>query len=104
MPERFGGDFDRSAAVLGPFGTGDPEDVAILGGKCSTDSDNFNFKEVETIARCALESFDRHVNATFFWTAHNQIEDKWDYINAWDLGWIKKDTGELLGGSLHDEL
>ena len=22
------------------------------------------------------------------WTAHNEIEAKWDYVSAWDLGWI----------------
>ncbi len=26
--------------------------------------------------------------ATFFWTAHNELEPKWDYIRAWDMGWI----------------
>jgi hypothetical protein len=22
------------------------------------------------------------------WTAHNEIEAKWDYVRAWDLAWI----------------
>jgi len=37
-----------------------------------------------------LKAWDRHVDATFFWTAHNEIEEKWDYVKAWDLGWIDK--------------
>ena len=24
------------------------------------------------------------------WTAHNEIEAKWDYVKSWDLGWINK--------------
>jgi len=43
---------------------------------------------VKTIARCALKSFDRHVDGTFLWTAHNEIEEKWDYVKAWDNEWI----------------
>jgi len=23
------------------------------------------------------------------WTAHNEIEEKWDYIRAYDKGWLK---------------
>lgn len=90
LPEEFGADFDRTAAVLGPHGTGNQDNVAIHNGKCSTDSEFFSHAEVETIARCALDSYDRHVNATFLWTAKNEIEEKWDYVRAWDLGWINK--------------
>jgi hypothetical protein len=24
------------------------------------------------------------------WTAHNEIEAKWDYIRAYDMGWINR--------------
>jgi len=47
---------------------------------------------VRTIAKCALKAFDRHVGGTFLWTAHNEIEAKWDYVKAWDNGWIDKPT------------
>lgn len=43
-----------------------------------------------------MKAFDRHVDATFFWTAHNEIEAKWDYVKAWDLGWIDKPLPEKL--------
>lgn len=62
-----GTDFDRTVKEpLGPFGTADPNVVAIKEGKCSTDSDFFNHTEVQTIAKCALKSFDKHLNGTFF--------------------------------------
>jgi hypothetical protein len=66
--------------------------VTIQSGTCSTDSEFFNSEEVKTIAKCALKSFDRHVDATFMWTAHNEINAKWDYVKAWDNGWINKPT------------
>jgi len=89
-----GTDFDRTAATLGPFGTGNSANVAIQNGKCSTDSDFFSQEEVQTIAKCALKSFDKHLNGTFFWTAHNEIEEKWDYVKAWDLGWLNHTRGD----------
>ena len=85
-----GGDFDRTADVLGPFGTGNPDNTCIHAGKCSDDSLFFSDVEVRTIAQCALKSFDDHIQATFHWTAHNEIEAKWDYVKAWDNGWINK--------------
>jgi hypothetical protein len=33
---------------------------------------------------------DRHIQGSFLWTAHNEIEAKWDYIKAWDMGFINK--------------
>ena len=89
MPKH-GTDFDRSAAILGPFGSGDPKLYAIQNGKCSTDSDFFSPEQVGEIAKCAMASFDKHLNGTFLWTAHNEIEEKWDYLRAWDLGWIQR--------------
>ena len=48
---------------------------------------------MEDIARCALDAFDQHLNATFFSTVHTEFEERWDYIKSWDLGWIN--TTEL---------
>lgn len=84
-------DFDRNAESLGPYGTANNiDDVIIKKGMCSTDSDYFSQDDVKMIAKCALKAWDRHVDATFFWTGHNEIEEKWDYVKAWDLGWIDK--------------
>ena len=33
---------------------------------------------------------DENLGAHFLWTAHNQIEAKWDYVRAWDAGWINR--------------
>lgn len=35
------------------------------------------------------------------WTAHNEIEEKWDYVKAWDLGWINKTA---LSPELEDKI
>jgi len=44
---------------------------------------------VNAIAKCALEAYDRHIQGHFFWTAHNEIEERWDFVRAYDLGWLK---------------
>jgi len=90
LPEEFAVDFDRTADILGPFGTANSSNVCIQKGMCSSDSDFFDDEAVRTIAKCALASFDKHVQASFFWTAHNEIEAKWDYVKAWDNAWINK--------------
>jgi len=38
---------------LGPFGTGNADDVAIHYGKCSKDSKFFNSESVKAIGKCA---------------------------------------------------
>lgn len=90
MPDEFAFDFDRNAELLGPFGEGNPQDVCIMNGTCPTDSKHFDYDEVKTIARCALKAYDDHVDAHFLWTGHNQIEAKWDYVRAYDLGWLNQ--------------
>jgi len=47
---------------------------------------------MSSIAKCALDAFDDHVNATFMWTAHNEIEPRWDYVKAYDAGWVNKNA------------
>ena len=43
---------------------------------------------MKKIAKCALDSFDAHIEGHFLGTAHNEIEAKWDYVKAWNNGWI----------------
>jgi len=85
-------DVDRTAAgPLGPKSNFEyVDDKCISGGMCNSDSCHYSDTIVKEIARCALDTWDRHVNATFLWTARNEIEAKWDYRKAWDLGWINK--------------
>jgi len=83
-----GTDFDRTAAQLGPFGPSEFTAQANLQyGKCSSDSSFFDENDIKKIAKCAMQTFDKHTSAQFLWTAHNEIEAKWDYVSAWDLGW-----------------
>lgn len=89
LPASVAEDFDRTQATLGPFGPSEFADSALIHtGMCSDDSLYFNYTDVQKIARCAMDTYDRHVNATFLWTARNEIEAKWDFVKAWDLGWI----------------
>ena len=90
LPEEFAVDFDREADILGPFGTQNSTDVCIMKGQCNSDSTFFSNAQIETIARCALQSFDDYLDATFMWTAHNEIEARWDYVKSWDNMWINK--------------
>ena len=86
-------DFDRAAAgPIGPYGTTEyVEENCISHGMCNDDSyELLNATQVRELGQCVLDTFDRHVNASFMWTGHNEITPKWDYIRAWDLMWINK--------------
>lgn len=73
LPKEYAVDFDRTADILGPFGDGvkNASTVCIMEGKCNSDSLFFDNDDIETIARCALQSFDDYLDASFMWTAHN---------------------------------
>ena len=75
--------------MLGPYGDMRNQ-TTIQNGKCTSDSLHFTDADVKEIAKCALDTFDDHVNATFMWTAHNEIEPRWDYIKAHDNGWFDR--------------
>lgn len=83
-------DFDRTAKTLGPYGKYDETKVAIHEGKCWSDSPHFNHSQVTQIAQCVTKTIDTHFNSSFMWTAHNEIEEKWDYVRAWNLGWLNQ--------------
>ena len=55
---------------------------------CWDDSDEFNFEQVKEIATCMKQSMDKYTTAQFMWTARNEFQAKWDYIRAWNKGWI----------------
>merc|ERR1719223_1498177 len=42
LPEGVAVDFNRTAYILGPFGTGNANNVCIQNGKCSSDSKYFS--------------------------------------------------------------
>lgn len=47
-----------------------------------------------------MDTFNDHSDAYFMWTARNEIEDKWSFINAYDKGWIDYQPEE---GVEHEE-
>jgi hypothetical protein len=89
LPAEFDTDFDRTAEMLGPYGTANRNNVCIQNGKCSSDSLFFSNEEVKTIGQCFINSFRKHIAGSFFWTAHNEIEPRWDYVRAYDQGWLR---------------
>lgn len=95
---------DASIEKNGPFGINDwdNDQTLIESGKCWTDDLSLmNKTEYQQIANCTVEIIDKYYNASFMWTAHNQIEEKWDYMQAWDKQYfIAKDNGT---DSFHEE-
>jgi len=86
-----GTDFDRTSKIIGPFGLGgDNNKNSIKEGKCWSDSLFYNQDQVRLLAQCTLKAFNTHTQGQFLWTAHNEIEARWDYIKAWDMMWINQ--------------
>jgi len=83
-------DFDRTAAELGPFGSNHLS--VVKSGMCPIDSTNYSFDEVMNLGQCMTDIFQDTVQGQFLWTFRNELEDKWSYKNAYDLGWIKKNN------------
>ena len=91
LPKTVAVDFDRTADTLGPFGPNTSTGL-ISKGMCHSDNSYFSDDDMNKIAHCALDAFDtNNVQATFFWAAHTELEPKWDYIKAWDKGWLQRD-------------
>lgn len=91
MPEPYNKDFDRDAEVLGPWcENANISTTAIHKGQCFTDSLYFDQSEIQEFAKCTLESYNNHLEGQFLWTAHNEIEARWDYIRAWDMMWLNQ--------------
>jgi len=84
-------DLDRTAAINGPFGTAkeDGFDHAFIrNGMCARDSTYFSDADMAVLGGCALRAFDDMVAGQFLWTFRNELEDKWNYVNAYDKGWL----------------
>jgi hypothetical protein len=59
LPEPLNTDFDRTAAVLGPWGEADYSMIRY--GMCPTDSSFFSDRDLAYLGQCALDSFDQSV-------------------------------------------
>lgn len=73
----------------GPAGINkwDNDQTLIANGMCWKDS-NVITDEFQAIANCTVQTIDKYYNSSFMWTAHNQLEERWDYMRAWDLGYF----------------
>lgn len=94
MPERTAVGFDfKKAAMEGngvaPFGANNTM-FGVDNGMCMSDSEHFGDADVEKLATCALDAYDRHIDAHFFWNFRNEIEARWSYTVAYDKGWINR--------------
>ena len=87
LPEPHNVDFDRTAATLGPWGESDRS--MVKNGKCPIDSNYFSDSDVQRLGDCTRYIFDHSVEGQFLWTFRNELEVKWDYIKAYEKGWIK---------------
>jgi glucan 1,3-beta-glucosidase len=87
MPEATGTDFDRTAEILGPFGSNTLSN--IQNGKCPKDSLWYSEDDVMTLGQCMMYILNANVDAHFLWTARNELEEKWNYVQAYDKGWVK---------------
>jgi len=55
---------------------------------CWTDSSHFNHTQMKEISSCVMNTIHNHYNSSFMWTARNEIEEKWSYKRAYDIGWL----------------
>ena len=44
------------------------------------------------LGQCFMNIFNGAVNGHFMWTVRNELEPRWNYITAYDKGWIKNQT------------
>ena len=86
LPEDVGTDFDRTAAMLGPYGSNTLSTVQY--GKCPKDSTYLSEEDVMTLGQCMISIYNDNVAGHFLWTARNELEERWNYVTAYDKGWI----------------
>ena len=87
LPADVGTDFDRSAEMLGPYGSNTLS--TIQNGMCPIDSTHYGFDDVNTLGQCLMYILNENVAGHFLWTARNELEDRWNYVTSYDNGWIK---------------
>jgi hypothetical protein len=90
LDESTGTDFDRTAAMLGPYGSNTLS--TIQNGKCPKDSAFFSDDDVMTLGQCMMWILNDNVDGHFLWTVRNELEERWEYKAAYDAGWIKNNA------------
>ncbi len=66
-------------------------------GMCPRDSAHFKDKKVAKLGAEYMETFDKHVHGQFFWTFRNELEPRWNYITAYDNGWLPSNQSAQVG-------
>lgn len=66
--------------------------ATIRNGKCAKDSTFFSEEQVSQLGGCAIRAFDDAVQGHFLWTFRNELEDRWNYVTAFDKGWLNADN------------
>jgi len=87
LPEETAADFDRTAEMLGPYGSNTLS--TVQNGKCPKDSTHYPEEDVNTLGQCLMYILNENVAGHFLWTARNELEERWSYPQAYDAGWIK---------------
>jgi len=87
LDDQTGTDFDRTAPMLGPYGSNTLSTVQY--GMCPKDSTFYDDADVMTLGQCLMYIFNDTVAGHFLWTARNELEDRWNYVTSYDKGWIK---------------
>ena len=87
LDDSTGTDFDRTAAMLGPYGSNTLSTIQY--GKCPKDSAYFSDSDVQVLGTCLMYILNDNVAGHFLWTARNELEERWNYVTAYDNGWIK---------------
>ena len=90
LSDEFAVDFDRTAEKQGPFGSN--EDSTPQYGMCPIDSKYFRDRQVANLGADYMDTFNTHVSGQFFWNFRTELEPRWNYITAYDNGWLPSST------------
>jgi len=95
LADEFAIDFDRTAEQLGPFGTG--TESMPKNGQCPRDSAKWSSdKHMTKLGKDYIDMFDKHLHGQFFWNFRNELEPRWNYITAYDNGWLSSNTTSTI--------
>jgi len=57
---------------------------------CPRDATKYSTdKHLTKLGQDYLNTFNKHVHGHFFWNFRNELEPRWDYLKAYDAGWLQ---------------
>jgi hypothetical protein len=87
---------DPSKGIQPPYGTGGPSYVEY--GTCPIDRafpEDIERKGIKSFAYAQLYSYDLHTHGWFFWNFRTELESRWGYSKAVDMGWLPSDWNSI---------